>query len=48
MPPISKRRRKPLRTARQADRKLIVALVTVLIRVAGQVVQTWIDRGGRL
>ena len=44
MPPVTKRRRKPPCRAHRVDRKLIVALGTVFIRVAGQVVQTWIDR----
>jgi hypothetical protein len=33
---------------RQADRRVIVAIVVVIIRTAGQVVKAWIERGGHL
>jgi hypothetical protein len=39
-------RRKQPGKDQQADRTLIVTIVTVIVRVAGQVLQVWIKRGG--
>ena len=41
------RRKRPGKD-RQADRALIVTVVTVIIRAAGQVLQVWIKGGGHL
>lgn len=48
MSPATNRQRKLPRKVRRIDRKVIVALGTVFIRVIGQVLQNWIDRGGHL
>jgi len=45
VPPSAASRHKPGKD-RQADRTLIVTIVTVVIRAAGQVLQVWIKRGG--
>jgi hypothetical protein len=42
------RRRKPSRKGRQALLGMAVTIVTVIIQTAGQVLQDWIKRGGRL
>lgn len=42
------RRRKPPEKDRQADRAMVVTIVTAIVRAAGQVLQAWIKRGGRL
>jgi hypothetical protein len=39
---------KPHRAARLVDRKVITDIASVLIRVAGRIVELWIERGGRL
>jgi hypothetical protein len=39
----------PRRTGgRQADRRVIVTIVVVIIRTAGAVMREWIKRGGHL
>lgn len=48
MPRSAKRRHKPPGKDRQADRAMIVTIVTAVIRAAAQVLQDWIKRGGRL
>jgi hypothetical protein len=48
MPLSTGRRRKPPEKDRQADRAMVVTIVTVIIRTVGQVLQVWIKRGGRL
>jgi hypothetical protein len=48
MPSSTMRRRKPPGKDRQAVRAMVVTVVTVIIRTAGQVLQAWIKRGGRL
>jgi hypothetical protein len=48
MPRAHQRRRKPpLRKARQAD-PVIIVVVTTAIQVAGQVLKVLIERGGHL
>jgi hypothetical protein len=47
MPLSARRRRKPPDKDRQADRAMIVTIVTVVIRAVTQVLQDWIQRGGR-
>jgi hypothetical protein len=46
--PATNGQRELLRKTRWIDRKVIVALGTVIIRVIGQVLQNWIERGGHL
>jgi hypothetical protein len=46
--PATNGQRELPRKARWIDRKVIVALGTVLIRVVGQVLQNWIERGGHV
>lgn len=48
MPLSTARRREPPEKNRQADRAMVVTIVTAIIRTAGQVLQVWIKRGGRL
>lgn len=47
MPLCTERHAPPAKT-RQADRTLIIAILKVIIRTAGQVLQVWIERGGHL